>query len=201
LDAKEEFNVMKIGVGMPAYIAAEMAHEDGLKVMLSGHGADELFGGYNRYLKLYEEKGELANEDLKKDILNLYHVNLQRDDAVTMANSIELRVPYLDLDIINTAINIPMKYKISGKEDNLRKCILREAGAELGVPAEIVNRPKKAAQYGSGIHKMLKKVLKPANTKLSKIVDFRCIKNEVFDSVCGIKHEMFEKKKNTKISR
>lgn len=160
LDAIEEFNIMKIGVGMPAYIAAEMAHEDGLKVMLSGQGADELFGGYNRYLKLYEEKGELAREDLKEDILNLYHVNLQRDDAVTMANSIELRVPYLDLDVINTAINIPMKYKISGTEDNLRKCILREAGAELGVPAEIVNRPKKAAQYGSGIHKMLKKVLK-----------------------------------------
>ncbi|WP_414468733.1 asparagine synthase (glutamine-hydrolyzing) [Methanobacterium sp. ACI-7] len=160
LDAIEEFNIMKIGVGMPAYIAAEMAHEDGLKVMLSGQGADELFGGYNRYLKFYEEKGEIAQEDLKEDILNLYHVNLQRDDAVTMANSIELRVPYLDLDIINTAINIPMKYKINGKEDKLRKCILREVGAELGVPAEIVMRPKKAAQYGSGIHKMLKKVLK-----------------------------------------
>ena len=46
------------------------------------------------------------------------------------------------------------------KTDKLRKCILREVGAELGVPEEIVNRPKKAAQYGSGIHKMLKKVLK-----------------------------------------
>ncbi|MGZ7117781.1 MAG: asparagine synthase (glutamine-hydrolyzing) [Methanobacterium sp.] len=160
LNAIEEFNLMKIGVGMPAYIASEMAHQDGLKVMLSGQGADELFAGYNRYLKFYAEKGELAQEDLKEDILNLYHVNLQRDDAVTMANSIELRVPYLDMDIINTAMNIPMKYKINGKEDNLRKCILREIGAELGLPQEIVKRPKKAAQYGSGIHKMLKKVLK-----------------------------------------
>ena len=160
LDAIEEFNIMKIGVGMPAYIASEMAHEDKLRVMLSGQGADELFGGYNRYLKFYEEKGEMAQEDLRKDILNLYHVNLQRDDAVTMANSIELRVPYLDHDIINIAMNIPMKYKIN-KGDTLRKCILREVGAELGVPEEIVKRPKKAAQYGSGIHKMLvKKVLK-----------------------------------------
>lgn len=165
LNAIEEFNIMKIGVGMPAYIAAEIAHQDGLKVMLSGQGADELFGGYNRYLKFYDEKGELAREDLKEDILNLYHVNLQRDDAVTMANSIELRVPYLDLDIINTAMNIPMKYKINGKDDNLRKCILREIGAELGVPEEIVKRPKKAAQYGSGIHKMLKKVLKEEKYK------------------------------------
>lgn len=160
LDAVEEFNIMKIGVGMPAYIAAEMAHEDNLKVILSGQGADELFGGYNRYLKFYEEKGERAQEDLKNDILNLYHVNLQRDDAVTMANSIELRVPYLDPDIINIAMNIPMKYKIN-RGDTLRKCILREIGAELGVPEEIVKRPKKAAQYGSGIHKILvKKVLK-----------------------------------------
>jgi asparagine synthase (glutamine-hydrolysing) len=165
LDAIEEFNVMKIGVGMPAYIASEIAHEDGLKVILSGQGADELFAGYNRYLGFYNEKGELAQEDLKKDILNLYHVNLQRDDAVTMANSIELRVPYLDLDIINTAMNIPMKYKINGKKDKLRKCILREVGAELEIPAEIVNRPKKAAQYGSGIHKMLKKVLKEEQYK------------------------------------
>lgn len=160
LDAIEEFNIMKIGVGMPAYIAAEMAREDGLKVMLSGQGADELFGGYNRYLRVYAEKSELVQEELIGDILNLYHVNLQRDDAVTMANSVELRVPYLDIDIINTAINIPIKYKINGKEDNLRKCILREVGAEIGIPPEIVNRPKKAAQYGSGIHKMLKKVLK-----------------------------------------
>lgn len=165
LNAIEEFNIMKIGVGMPAYIAAEMAHEDNLKVMLSGQGADELFGGYNRYLKFYEEKGEKAQEDLKEDILNLYHVNLQRDDAVTMANSIELRVPYLDPDIINIAMNIPMEYKIN-RDDTLRKCILREVGAELGVPAEIVKRPKKAAQYGSGIHKMLvKKVLKEESFK------------------------------------
>lgn len=165
LDAIEEFNLMKIGVGMPAYIAAEMAHENGLKVLLSGQGADELFGGYNRYLRIYNEKGTIKNEDLWDDILNLYHVNLQRDDAVTMANSIELRVPYLDLDIINTAMNIPMEYKINGKKDNLRKCILREVGMELGVPAEIVKRPKKAAQYGSGIHKMLKKILKEEQFK------------------------------------
>ncbi len=170
LDAIEEFDVMKIGIGMPAYIASEMAFNDGLKVMLSGQGADELFGGYHRYLKFYHEKGEKAQEDLKKDVLNLYHVNLERDDAVTMANSVELRVPYLDLDIINIAMNIPMKYKIDGENDNLRKRILREVAAELGVPEEIVERPKKAAQYGSGIHKMLiKKVLKqPFRKRLIK---------------------------------
>ncbi|MGC9516105.1 MAG: asparagine synthase (glutamine-hydrolyzing) [Methanomicrobiales archaeon] len=161
LEAIEDFNVMKLGVGMPAYIASKMAHEDGFKVMLSGQGADELFGGYHRYLEYYAQKGEAAQEDLIHDVLNLYHVNLQRDDAVCMANSVELRVPYLDKDIINMAMNIPMKYKIKNENDNLRKWVLREVAAEIGVPPVIVKRPKKAAQYGSGIHKILiKKVLK-----------------------------------------
>lgn len=157
LNAIEEWNVMKLGVGMTTYLAAEMGHENGLRVMLSGQGADELFAGYYRYLKFYQNKGENAQNDLKGDVDNLYHVNLERDDKVTMANSVELRVPYLDLQIINIAMNIPMKYKINGENDQLRKCILREVALDIGVPQEIVERPKKAAQYGSGIHKILKK--------------------------------------------
>jgi asparagine synthase (glutamine-hydrolysing) len=157
LNAIEEWNVMKLGVGMTTYLAAEMGHENGLRVMLSGQGADELFGGYHRYHKFYHDKGEDAQKDLMNDVENLYHVNLERDDKVTMANSVELRVPYLDIEIINRAMKIPMKYKINGEDDRLRKCILREVALDIGVPQEIVERPKKAAQYGSGIHKILKK--------------------------------------------
>ncbi|MDO5836789.1 MAG: asparagine synthetase B, partial [Methanobacterium sp.] len=157
LNAIEEWNVMKLGVGMTAYLAAKMAHENGERVMLSGQGADELFGGYHRYLNFYQQKGEKAQEDLKGDVENLYQVNLERDDKVCMANSVELRVPYLDLQIINMAMKIPIKEKISGPEDRMRKCILREVASQMGVPPEIVKRPKKAAQYGSGIHKILKK--------------------------------------------
>ncbi|CDG65267.1 MAG: hypothetical protein PWQ15_901 [Methanobacterium sp.] len=161
LNAIEEWNVMKLGVGMTAYLAAELAHQQSQRVILSGQGADELFAGYHRYLNFYQKKGEKAQEDLKEDVENLYHVNLERDDKVTMASSVELRVPYLDIQIINMALNIPMYYKINGPEDKKRKCILREVARDLGVPPEIVNRPKKAAQYGSGIHKILrKKVLK-----------------------------------------
>ncbi len=161
LNAIEEWNVMKLGVGMTTYLAAEMAHKHGQRVILSGQGADELFAGYHRYLNFYQQKCEEAQEDLQNDVVNLYHVNLERDDKVTMANSVELRVPYLDLQIINIAMNIPMYYKINGPDDKLRKCILREVASQIGVPHEIAKRPKKAAQYGSGIHKILrKKVLK-----------------------------------------
>ncbi|HTX61629.1 MAG TPA: asparagine synthase (glutamine-hydrolyzing) [Methanobacterium sp.] len=160
LNAIEEFNLMKLGVGMPAYIAAEMAKFDGIRVMLSGQGADELFAGYHRYLEFYQNMGEDAIEHLKEDIFNLYRVNLQRDDQATMAHGVELRVPYLDVDVINMAIDIPMKYKITGSSDLLRKRILREVAQEMGVPLMNVKRPKKAAQYGSGIDKMIRRILR-----------------------------------------
>jgi asparagine synthase (glutamine-hydrolysing) len=175
LNAIEEWNLMKLGVGMTAYLASEMAHKNSLRVMLSGQGADELFAGYHRYLGFYHEKGEKAQKDLEGDVENLYHVNLERDDKVTMANGVELRVPYLDLQIINMALNIPMKYKISGEDDRLRKCILREVASDLGVLQNVVLRPKKAAQYGSGIQKILtRKVLKDSEymENLTKSFEF-----------------------------
>lgn len=166
LNAIEEYSVMKIGVGMPSYIASELASQDGIRVMLSGQGADELFAGYQRYTQFYRDYGEKTTEYLEDDVSSLYHVNLQRDDAVTMANSVELRVPYLDSSVVDLGLKIPMKYKLGNDPNDLRKCILRRLAYDLEVPMDAVLRPKKAAQYGSGIHRLLvKKVLKDGRYK------------------------------------
>ena len=160
-------NLMKIGVGMTTYLACHMASKDNIKVAISGQGADELFGGYNRYLKSYSD-GNLDWE-LRKDISNMYHVNLERDDACAMLNGVELRLPFLDKNLVEYAINLPIKYKVAGSGDVLRKNILRKLAFNEGLDVDIAFRPKKAAQYGTGIDKILrKKIIK--DTDLSSFL-------------------------------
>lgn len=154
----EDTNLMKIGVGMTIYLTSMLAHEDGHKVILSGQGADELFCGYNRYKNKYDNPKELL-EELTYDLNNMYHVNLERDDKATMSNSVELRVPYLDKKVVQTACKMPIKYMLHSEDDKIRKHILRDVAYELGVPEYIAYRPKKAAQYGTGIDKTIKRKL------------------------------------------
>ena len=74
-----------------------------------------------------------------------------------MSNSVELRVPFLDKKVINTALHMPVKYLLDSAEDNMRKHILWDVAYEIGVPEQIAYRPKKAAQYGTGIDKIIRK--------------------------------------------
>ena len=152
-------NLMKVGVGMTTYLATKMVAEDGLKVAFSGQGADELFGGYKRYLKSFVD--DTLNYDIREDISNMHHVNLERDDACSMLNSVELRLPFLDKSLVELVLNIPDNKKIVSMHDDMRKSILRKIAFEEGLDYEIAYRPKKAAQYGTGIDKILrKKILK-----------------------------------------
>ena len=155
VNALGDDNLMKIGVGLTTYFATKMVASDGIKVAISGQGADELFGGYKRYIKSFVD-GNL-NFELREDISNMYHVNLERDDACSMLNSVELRLPFLDEKLVELVLNIPDNKKIVSMHDDMRKSFLRKLAFEEGLDYEIAYRPKKAAQYGTGIDKILRK--------------------------------------------
>ncbi len=155
----EESGLLQVEVAVPMYLAARLAAEDNIRVMYTGQAADELFAGYPWYNDVLRESGYLQlHERLWEDLNFLYTDTLEREDKLTMAHSIELRAPYLDRDVIQTAMRISPKLKIENQSDILRKRVHRQAAVELGVPANLALRIKDPAQSGSGIHSIIEKI-------------------------------------------
>jgi len=168
METEGEVSPVRVGAEFPSYFASRAAKEDGFKVVLSGQGPDEMFGGYARYLPvLFKEGYDALEELLRKDTLELRDRIILIDKTVCARNGVELRNPFLANSFITYGLSIPVKDRLwSGKtkpkypcEEHEGKYAIRKLcekkAAEAILPKEIVWRPKKAAQYGSGIHKVL----------------------------------------------
>ena len=151
-----DISAVEISFELPLYFVCTNADE---RIIYTGQGSDELFGGYHKYL----EHGELMKDDIK----TLLEKTRPREIRMATLLSKELITPYLDSRIIEFSENIPMDMKI---RNGTRKWILREAAKILGVPKEIVERDKKAAQYGSGIWKMMKMMAKKRGESVEELV-------------------------------
>ena len=156
----EEPDPVKASIGVPFYWVAEKAAEAGFKVMLAGQGADELFGGYQRYVKEYCSKGEKVSKTMFSDVLGLYESNLERDLKITGFFDVELRLPFGAFDLAEYALTLPLDCKFEQKLDTLRKLVLRRLALNAGVPKSIADKPKKAVQYSTGINDTLKRIAK-----------------------------------------
>jgi asparagine synthase (glutamine-hydrolysing) len=178
----EEPNLLNASIAIPLYWTAEAAAAHGLNVLFAGQGADELFGGYHRYLNIYAEKGvDAVQEALFKDVVNCYASNFQRDTQTCAGLNVELRLPFADLNLIKFALSLPLSLKIESPTDKLRKRVLRKTAEEFGLPEFIVKRAKKAVQYATGVDKALRKLAKKENLNPSSYV--RKVFREVFPDV------------------
>lgn len=124
-------------------------HECGVKVVLTGDGSDELFGGYAMYRDI--DAGQTRPLFAQK-IRQLSRTELQRVDRTSMGQQVEARVPFLDLDMLLLAMRIPMEFKV---RDGIEKWIVREAHTEL-LPDYIKARPKNPMSYSSGLHERVR---------------------------------------------
>lgn len=132
---------------VPTWFVARLAAAH-VKVVLTGEGADELFAGYGYHADYHD--GDALQAETRRSLQAMHDVNLQRVDRMTMAHSLEARVPFLDTAMLELAMGIPAGYKRrAGAPDRGAKWILRKAFEDL-LPAEIVWRGKLQFDEGSG---------------------------------------------------
>jgi len=149
----EDHSLNQVEVSVPIYASVRMAQEAGERVLLTGQGADELFGGYSWYPKIVDQEGYESFERYSwEDTFLLYKECLEREDKIAMVHSVELRVPYLDPQVIKVAFQISPELKIIRDSDTLGKRVHREYCESRGIPREIAFRKKEAAQHGANVH-------------------------------------------------
>lgn len=141
-------NRLQVELALPLLILCEKVKEKGYKHLMTGQGADTLFGGFDKYLR-----SRRVEDDIFKAVANIYNSNLKRDLGIAKYSGLELFFPYLEENVVKFSLKIFSELKI---KNGTRKYILREAFRGV-LPDEIIDQNKKAFQYGSGIHKALGK--------------------------------------------
>lgn len=143
----ETFDVTTIRAGTPMYLMMRKIKAMGIKMILSGEGSDEIFGGY-LYFHKAPNRVEFHEELVRKlSMLHLY--DCLRANKAAAAWGVEARVPFLDPEFLEVAMNIDPAYKMIHKDQGrMEKYILRKA-FEGWIPDEILWRQKE--QFSDGV--------------------------------------------------
>ncbi len=134
-----------------SYLLSQEAEKLGYKIALCGEGSDEIFAGYGDFLKIDNNEFLDYQIELTKD---LYRTQLLRVDRTAMGFSLEVRVPFLDRELVEFALSLPIDFKINKLDNKLTtKFILREA-FKGDLPNYIYIRKKMTLMKGAGAGKV-----------------------------------------------
>ncbi|KAF3021426.1 asparagine synthetase [Neopestalotiopsis sp. 37M] len=149
----ETYDVTTIRASTPMYLLSRKIKAMGIKMVLSGEGSDEIFGGY-LYFHAAPDKKEFHEETVRR-VKNLHLADCLRANKSTSAWGLEARVPFLDKEFLETTMNIDPAEKMITKE-RIEKYILRKAfdtsdepGETPYLPDEILWRQKE--QFSDGV--------------------------------------------------
>ncbi|KAH8295641.1 hypothetical protein KR018_000815 [Drosophila ironensis] len=151
----ETYDVATVRCSIPMLLLTRDIKSTGIKMILSGEGADEIFGGYLYFHRAPNHKD--FHEELVKRVQQLHLSDCQRANKVTMAKGVELRVPFLDTGFVNHVMQIRPEDKIPGplnqyggeQKKRLEKYILRAAFADDYLPDDVLWRQKE--QFSDGV--------------------------------------------------
>ena len=146
----ETYDITTVRASTPMYLLARVIKSMGIKMVLSGEGSDELFGGYLYFHKAPDAKE--FHEELVRKMSKLHLYDCLRANKSLMAWGVEGRVPFLDKDFIDIAMGLNSSDKMSIKLPNgsqrIEKWILRKAFEDL-LPENIAWRQKE--QFSDGV--------------------------------------------------
>jgi len=141
----ETYDVTTVRASTPMYLLARVIKSMGVKMVLSGEGADEILGGYLYFHKAPSAE-ELHKETVRK-IGKLHQYDCLRANKSLAAWGVEGRVPFLDKEFIDVAMRLNPKDKMCGP-DKMEKWVLRKAFEDL-LPENVVWRQKE--QFSDGV--------------------------------------------------
>lgn len=145
----ETYDVTSIRAATPMFLMSRKIRAMGIKMVLSGEGADEIFGGYLYFHKAPDAK-QFHQECVDK-VNGLHLFDCNRANKATMAWAIEARVPFLDYDFLEYAMNIDPAGKMV-KKGGIEKEILRQAfdtPETPYLPHDVLYRQKE--QFSDGV--------------------------------------------------
>jgi asparagine synthase (glutamine-hydrolysing) len=148
---------IQIAYSIPTLKVLEESHH---KLVLAGNGADELFGGYSKYLTARDPR-ETMDADIEK-MLN--EANMIMEWAASRRK--RAGFPFIREEVREFSATLPLSKKIDGTD---RKVILRDVARLLGLPSD--DRPKKAAQYSSGVLKLMRGLAREEGMSLADWTD------------------------------
>lgn len=146
----ETYDVTSVRASTPMYFLSKAIADLGIKVVLSGEGADEIFGGY-LYFRNAPSAEEFQKETIER-VQKLFTADLLRADKSTMAHGLEARVPFLDKAFLDVAVRIKPEEKQPKTHQGSEKYILRKAfdtPEDPYLPDEVLWRQKE--QFSDGV--------------------------------------------------
>jgi asparagine synthase (glutamine-hydrolysing) len=142
----ETYDVTTVRASTPMYLLARVIRSMGIKMVLSGEGADEIFGGYLYFHKAPDAKA--LHEETVRKLDKLYLYDCLRANKSLAAWGVEGRVPFLDKEFMDVAMRLNPKDKLSGLKGRMEKWILRKAFEDL-LPESVAWRQKE--QFSDGV--------------------------------------------------
>ncbi|TMI17809.1 hypothetical protein E6H32_07450 [Candidatus Bathyarchaeota archaeon] len=162
-----------VGISVPIYFACQKAREMGLSYIAAGQLSDELFGGYGKFEDIALQVGiNNLGKEMFDSVVAASAKDFDPGDKLAVAAGLELCCPFAYLPLVEYALKLPASLRVKLADGKVtRKYILRRLATRLSLPDSVVDRPKKAVQYSSGVQKVLLKEARRQGMSLGNMLE------------------------------